>query len=257
MTKALIGHTGFVGSNLLNQQTFDDCYNSSNIEQIDNKKYKQVFCAGVSAAKWIANLNPAQDRENIQRLIKSLKTITVEKFILISTVDVYPSPINVDEKSSILREQCQPYGKHRLELENYIKNEFDSLIIRLPGLFGSGLRKNIIYDFLNNNNIEQINPKGVFQFYCLDHLSNDIENALKNNLNLLNISSEPTSVQEIAKICLREELSNGINDPGAKYDYKSCYAQLYGGENGYLYSKEQVLLDLQEYVSRTKSISKT
>ena len=141
MTKALIGYTGFVGSNLLNQQTFDDCYNSSNISQIQNKNYEQVFCAGVSAKKWIANRDPVNDRENIQSLIEHLKTIKVKKFILISTVDVYPSPINVDENSAITLDECQPYGKHRLELESFISNEFDSIIIRLPGLFGTGLRK--------------------------------------------------------------------------------------------------------------------
>lgn len=252
MTQALIGYTGFVGSNLLNQQTFDDCYNSSNIGQIDNKGYSRVYCAGVPAAKWIANKDPTQDRENIQCLIAHLKTIIVEKFILISTVDVYPSPINVDESSAIKLDMCQPYGKHRFELENFIRNEFDSIIIRLPGLFGTGLRKNIIYDFLNNNNIEKINPKGMFQFYSLDHLSKDIEKGLQNNLNLLNISSEPTSVQEVAKICLGSELQNDIDAVGVKYDYKSCHAEIFGGNNGYLYNKEQVLSDLTEYVGREK-----
>lgn len=253
MTKALIGYTGFVGSNLLSQQTFNDCYNSKNISEIQNKNYEQVFCAGVSATKWIANRDPVNDRINIQSLIKHLKTIKVEKFILISTIDVYPTPIDVDENSIITLNDCQPYGKHRLELENFIKNEFDSIIIRLPGLFGTGLKKNIIYDFLNDNNIEQINPNGIFQFYSLDHLTNDIQKALKNNLEVLNISSEPTSVQEIAEICLGRKLINDSNIPGAKYDYKSSQAQLYGGKNGYLYNKQQVLSDLKKFVDRTKT----
>jgi len=255
MTKALIGYTGFVGSNLLNQQAFDACYNSSNISAIENKKYDQVICAGVSAVKWMANREPVQDRKNIQGLIKHLKTIKTKKFILISTVDVYPNPINVDENSIIDFEVCHAYGKHRLELESFISNEFDSVIIRLPGLFGTGLKKNIIYDFLNDNNIEQINPKGIFQFYSLDHLSNDIENALKNNIKLLNISSEPTSVQEIVNICLGHELQNNMDAPGITYDYKSCYARLFGGQNGYLYNKEQVLSDLKTYIDREKQRS--
>ena len=249
MTKALIGHTGFVGGNLLKQQTFENCYNSSNIEQIQNKNFTQVVCAGVSAQKWIANREPVQDRENIQGLIRYLKTLKTEKFILISTVDVYPSPINVDENSVINMEDCHPYGKHRLELEQFISDNFDSTIIRLPGLFGSGLKKNIIFDFLNNNNIEQINPKGVFQFYYLNHLSKDIETALSNNLKLVNISSEPTSVQEIAQICLGHELPPP-DAPGITYDYKSSYANLFGGKNGYLYNKEQVLSDLKAYIGK-------
>ena len=51
MSRALIGHTGFVGSNLLNQQSFDDCFNSKNINEIEHKSFEQVICAGVSAVK--------------------------------------------------------------------------------------------------------------------------------------------------------------------------------------------------------------
>ena len=254
MTQALIGYTGFVGGNLVRQKTFDDCYNSSNISEIDNKNYEQVICAGVSAVKWLANREPVQDRENIQSLIARLKTFKSDKFILISTVDVYPNPIDVDENTEIKFAECQPYGMHRLELEEFITNEFDSLIIRLPGLFGTGLKKNIIYDFLNNNDIDKINPKGVFQFYSLDHLSKDIEIALKNNLKVLNISTEQTSVQEVAKTCMGHELSHAMDAPGITYNYKSAYAHLYGGNNGYLYSKEQVLSDLRGYVNREKGM---
>jgi len=255
MTQALIGYTGFVGGNLLEQQTFDDCYNSSNIEQIKDKNYKRIICAGVPAQKWIANREPIQDRNNIQSLVQHLKSVKTEKFVLISTVDVYPSPIDVDEMSEIQLENCHPYGKHRLELEQFVSDNFDATIIRLPALFGMGLKKNIIYDFINNNNIEQINPKGIFQFYCLDHLSRDIETAIKNELKLINISSEPTSVKEIAQLCLGYEFNNDMDAAGIKYDYKSCYADLFGGNNGYLYNKEQILSDLKSYLKKEKSKS--
>jgi nucleoside-diphosphate-sugar epimerase len=252
MSKALIGYTGFVGSNLLKQQRFDDCFNSSNIEQIAGKRYEQVICAGVSAVKWMANREPLKDRENIQSLITHLKQVKADKFVLISTVDVYPTPIGVDENTNINLEDCEPYGKHRLELEHVIKNEFDTVIIRLPGLFGRGLKKNIIYDFLNNNDVEKINPNSSFQFYSLEHLTNDINIALNNKLKVLNICSEPVSVQEVAQICLGHELA-ASNLKGIKYDYKSAHAALFGGENGYLYSKQQVFSDLKAYVASERS----
>jgi len=248
MSKALIGYTGFVGSNLLKQQSFDDCFNSSNINQIAGKRYDQVICAGVSAVKWMANREPAKDRENIQSLITQLKQLKTDKFILISTVDVYPVPVDVDENTVINIEDCEPYGKHRLELEHVIKNEFDTVIIRLPGLFGQGLKKNIIYDFLNSNDVEKINPNSSFQFYSLEHLTNDINIALNNKLQVLNISSEPVSVQEVARICLGHELAES-DLKGIKYDYKSIYAPLYGGKNGYLYSKQQIFSDLKAYIA--------
>jgi nucleoside-diphosphate-sugar epimerase len=254
MANALIGYTGFVGSNLLSQQSFDDCYNSKNIDTINGKRYELVICAGVPAAKWIANRDPVKDRENIDHLCKNLSTINADKFILISTVDVYPVPVEVDEDSLININICQPYGKHRLQLEHFVTNQFDAFIVRLPGLFGRGLRKNVIYDFLHNNKVDQINPKGVFQFYSLEHLTHDIRIGLKNNLKFLNITSEPTSVSEVARICLGHELVNDIDMPAARYDYRSRYAPLFGGHNGYLYNKEQVLSDLREYVASERNL---
>jgi hypothetical protein len=48
MTNALIGYTGFVGSNLDDSGQFDDKYNTSNIRDIDGKDYDLV----VSADRW-------------------------------------------------------------------------------------------------------------------------------------------------------------------------------------------------------------
>lgn len=254
MSKALIGYTGFVGGNLLTQQTFNNCYNSRNIAAINAREFTTVYCAGVPAAKWIANREPDNDKQNIDALCSHLNTIKADKFILISTVDVYPEPIDVDESSPINLSACQPYGKHRLQLEEFISARFDTLIVRLPGLFGKGLKKNIIFDFLNDNNIEQINPNGVFQFYDLKHLRKDIDIALQHDLSLLNISSEPVSVTDVAQVCLGDAFDNGITDPGARYDYRSQHAALYGGNNGYLYSKSQILEDLQIYVAEEKLV---
>ena len=49
MKIALIGYTGFVGSNLLSQYDFTDRYNSKNIQDIHGKDYDLCLCAGVRA----------------------------------------------------------------------------------------------------------------------------------------------------------------------------------------------------------------
>ena len=92
MTKALIGYTRFVGSNLLRQQHFDDCYNSANIDTIDGKSFNMVVCAGVPAEKWIANREPIKDRQNIQQLTRHMQTIEADKFVLINA---YGHRINI------------------------------------------------------------------------------------------------------------------------------------------------------------------
>ena len=94
--RGLIGHTGFVGSNLARQTRFDATYNSANIESIAGREFELLVIAGVRAEKWIANRNPDQDKAGIDRLLQALSTARAKQVILISTVDVFLRPIEVD-----------------------------------------------------------------------------------------------------------------------------------------------------------------
>ena len=250
MRTALIGYTGFVGSNLILQKNFDDFYNSQNIESIVGKNYELLVCSGAPAVKWLANKEPIKDRENLQGLMGCLGQVSAQKVILISTVDVYPMPVKVYEDTAIELAVLQAYGKHRLELERFIQDYFDSLIIRLPGLFGEGLKKNIIYDLLNDNIGDWIHKDSVFQFYNLEHLWDDIQTALGHGLELVNLATEPMSVKEVAIEAFGFEFTNESQQNPARYDMRTLHFQLFDGfEPGYLYNKNQVLLELKEFVS--------
>ena len=70
--------------------------------------------------------------------------------MLISTIDVFKSPLGVDENSTIDVSGLAAYGYHRYLLECRVRENYpDALIIRLPGLFGRNIKKNFIYDFIN------------------------------------------------------------------------------------------------------------
>jgi hypothetical protein len=47
---ALIGHSGFVGTNLHRQRPFDYLYNSKNIGDICGRSFELIVCAGIPAA---------------------------------------------------------------------------------------------------------------------------------------------------------------------------------------------------------------
>lgn len=248
--RGLIGYTGFVGSNLVQQMSFDHLYNSKNISDIRGKKFNFLICAGAPAVKWQANKFPAEDLTNIQMLMDQLNEVECEEFVLISTVDVYKEPIGVDENTKINVEELSPYGKHRFLLEQFVREKFPKVrIIRLPGLFGDGLKKNIIYDFIHNNRIEVINSENVFQFYNLDRLKQDIEKVLSNNISLINFATEPVSVKEIAQKVFDREFTQKTESGPVFYDMKTIHSSLFSGqENGYLCSKEEVLEDIRKYV---------
>jgi nucleoside-diphosphate-sugar epimerase len=249
MLNAIIGHTGFVGSNLIHQMRFHDFYNSKNIETITGKTYDLLVCSGAPAEKWKANKEPLKDLENLNRLTGYLSRVTARKAILISTIDVYPSPVKVDEDTVFDPNSATPYGKHRLNLEKFIESHFDSFIVRLPGLFGNGLKKNIVYDFIQKNNVDQIHADSVFQFYHVDNLWRDIQIALKHRVNLINFATEPVSVHEVAHEGFGFEFANRPKTGPAYYDFRTKHDHLYGGSNGYIYNKQQILTSLKSFVS--------
>ena len=114
------------------------------------KTFDRVVCCGVRAEKWLANIRPEQDIERIQTLERVLDEVTAGEFIHISTVDVYDKKTAVDESHKINAADCDHYGRNRLVFEGYVSNRFNnSYIVRLPGLFGTGLKKNFLYDILN------------------------------------------------------------------------------------------------------------
>lgn len=233
--KGLIGK-GFVGGNLIEQTNFDLIYDSKNISDIDGKEFDLLVIAAPSAVKWKANQEPEQDLQMINDLIINLKSCKSKKVVHISTVDVYKNPINVDENSIIDTDGLCPYGLNRYYLENVIKNTFSTLTIRLPALFGKGLKKNFIYDILNDNCLELTNKNSKFQPYYIKHLWKDIAWALDKNITLLNITSDPMSAKEIAKVFSVH--FNYTDAPVVNYDVKSIYKR---------YSKKEVIKDLKEY----------
>ncbi|MGZ7033406.1 MAG: pyridine nucleotide transhydrogenase, partial [Thermoanaerobaculia bacterium] len=175
---ALIGYTGFVGGNLLRQRPFDACFNSTNIDQIAGRSFDLVVCAGVRAEKWKANADPERDLDNIECLTRAVLQANIGKLVLISTVDVFINPADVDEDSPTPMTGLHPYGRNRRRLEQIVSSRFDAYILRLPGLYGRGLKKNAIYDLLHDNEVHNIDSRAVFQFYDIDRLWRDVEIAM-------------------------------------------------------------------------------
>ena len=147
---ALVGYTGFVGSNLYEKGKFDSVYNSKNIREAFGTKPDLLVYSGLRAEKYLANTEPEKDMELILEAEENIRKINPKKLVLISTIDVFKTPVGVDENASIDTDDLHPYGYNRYQLEQWVRERFeDALIIRLPGLFGKNIKKNFIYDFIN------------------------------------------------------------------------------------------------------------
>ncbi|QJI20329.1 MULTISPECIES: NAD-dependent epimerase/dehydratase family protein [unclassified Pseudomonas] len=248
MSLALIGFTGFVGSTLLKQNEFSACFRSTNIGEIDNLTFDTVVCAGAPAQKWIANQDPEADLKKIQDLIEHLKTVKCRNFVLISTVDVFKDAQSVDEDTAVDESGLHAYGLHRRLLERFVEANFaDHLIIRLPGLVGPGLRKNVIFDFLNMNNLDAIDSRGVFQFYPMVNLWFDIKLALAAGLKLVHFTAEPIKVSEISELGFGRNFNNILAGSAAAYDMQTKHAQVFGSNGRYQYSCRDTVLAVRSY----------
>ncbi len=130
---------------------------------------------------------------------------------------------------------------------------FPTTVVRLPGLFGPGLKKNIIFDFLHGNAVDQINAASAFQFYDTRRLWRDIEIVRAAGLPLVNFATEPTTVREVAREAFGIAFDGAGSGPPARYDFRTRHADLWGGGGGYLLSKRQVLDLMRDYVEREQA----
>ncbi len=240
---SLIGYTGFVGKNLDKTQIFNK-YNSKNITDLCNIPHDIIFCAAPSAEKWRINIDDSQDKENIYNILLNLKKTTFKKIILLSTIDVYDVTKDFNEDYEI-KSSNNNYSRNRLYFENEIKKFNDWLIFRLPGLFGHGLKKNVIYDLMNNNITSKININDKYQWYNIDWLNNDINRFIHEKNKIFNLFTEPISNKIIIEKFFSEiEKTNFINShPFKEYSLKTnCDI------TGYIRNKKEVLNSLMLYI---------
>jgi hypothetical protein len=246
---ALIGHTGFVGGNLAAAAHFDLLVNRANLESLRGRRLDRLVCAGLPAAKWIANLRPQDDSDNVQRLQAVLETVRVGTFLLISTVDVYPRLVGADENYNCSQELNHAYGRHRLEFERFVRDRFPQAhIVRLPALFGVGLKKNVLYDLLHDNQLERINPASRYQWYPLARLPRDLETIERCGVPLINLCTEPVEMRSLLQQCFAGKAAGGRADPPACYDVHTCYGEIFGSDSRYIMSRAAVMSALGEFV---------
>jgi len=245
---ALVGCSGFVGTTLQAQTAFTGMYHSTDIHEIRGKSFDRVVCAAAPAKKWIANREPEVDRRNIEELIGHLAEVRCETFVLVSTVDVFRRPLGVDELSPVDESGLSAYGANRRMLERFVESHFDRrLVVRLPGLVGPGLRKNVIYDFLNDNNLSAIDSRGVFQFYPMVNLWYDITTALEARLDLVHLTAEPVSVADVASKGFGRRFEQALAAEPASYDMQTIHAERFGRSGAYQYSARETIAAVRAY----------
>lgn len=254
----LVGYTGFVGSNLCRFIKFDKMYNSKNFSDANGMECDELYFCGLPAEKWKANKFPENDDQNINKIKEILLTMRIKRFILISTIDVYDNTNSkLDEDYIPNYETNNTYGKNRYLFEIFVRENFENHhIFRLPALFGMGLKKNIIFDLLNNNQITNIPINSKFQWYNIDWLYEDIKKFILLNVKLVNLFTGPLETNRIISLFdYNYEIFTNTNV--IEYDITTKYADslfdiIINTENKYIKSAEECIEDIIEYIKNEK-----
>lgn len=252
---ALVGYTGFVGGTLRRGRPFDVLVNSKNANDLRGGDFDLLIHAGVPSVKWIANKDPAADRAAIFSIRDVLATTKVRELILISTIDVYPDPsAPSDENAAIDPARNHAYGRHRFELEQWVREQFANVrIVRLPALFGEGLKKNVLFDLLHDNQVGNINPASRFQWYPLTRLNADIEKIRARDIRLINLFPEPIRTSDIVDRFFPGAPTARASEPAPVYDLRTRYSDVFGGPPGYILGRATVLDELAAFIAREKA----
>jgi hypothetical protein len=245
--KILIGSTGLVGNTLKDKIYFDYEFNTKNINIFKDNNFDgfDLYLSCLPATKWLINKNLEQDINNIHNIIKIIKNNKYNNVYLFSTIDVYIDNCNEssNEDDYIVFNKLS-YGNNRLIFELLVKNylKYENLkIIRLPAIYNKKIKKNIIYDLLNNNNINHINKNSYYQWYNLDNLSDDIN---KFNGDIINLFTEPVNTIDIINLFKEYKEEDFYNGDRIGYNYKTKYTN-----SEYIESKENVLKGIKNFIN--------
>ena len=251
MKSMLAGASGFVGGNIAQQTQFSFYADSKNLKQAIGQHFDLVVFSAVPAVKWWANQNREADRAVVQGLIDFLSTISADRFVLISTVDVYQISQGVNERTEIETAQLHPYGQHRYWLECEVRRLFKHHhIVRLPALFGPGLKKNVLFDLICCNMLEKINLDSEFQWYPLRRLWSDILQTIDSGQPLVNLVVEPIQTREIHRAFFQNIHVGMEASAAARYDIHTVFSRQLGGKSDqYVLRSDEVMDELATWLT--------
>ena len=248
--KVLVGYSGLIGKNLSDSADFDFKFNSSNIDS-----YEEVIPDGcdlylscLPATMWTVNSNLPADLKNVLSIIKTIKTKKYRNIFLFSTIAVYCDSPESSDETFLPRFDKAIYGSHRYLFEMLVKDflEYENLkVFRLPALFGKHLKKNVFFDLMNNNQIDQINTASVYQWYNLDNLWEDVERSKDIDGTIINLFSEPVATEEVISTVFDMYLEN--SQPFNNQNFRTIHS-----DTGYWESKENILKQMKDFLNENR-----
>jgi hypothetical protein len=219
---AIVGE-GLIGKRLAKFANPTHTFNSKTLLDLPMNDYDTVYVAAPSGNRIWASENPRFDQASTGLLIRNLLVTRCNRIVLMSTGDTQVRPDT-------------GYGKNRLELETAVRGRFSNhYIIRLPGLIGKDITKNILYDIKHKTEwVDKINGAVKQQWYLLDDLKYDVPKIINGDTRVVNLGSEPILNQDIVD---KFAQSTTVSQPDIEYNLQP-----------YKYTKEEIFDHISLYM---------
>jgi nucleoside-diphosphate-sugar epimerase len=246
---AIVGAKGFVGSALANKFNRSEQYTRDNISKLQKSSAQTLAVTAAPAVKWKANQYPVEDFDAISKIYNLISTSKATECILISTIDVFPSGVEFTEADPPSEKNVEGYGRNRIWLEQKIMNRFEKhLIIRLPAMYGPGLKKNVLFDLLNNRqDVSYPGYENIYEWLDVCDVPDLIVRARELGLDVLNLATEPTVlgviVEEVFNVVLPKNDSKSI-----QYKMRSNHvSSMIKRESPYYFNEAEIIEKIKKW----------
>ncbi len=212
----IIGSQGLVGSQIYNSLKDNKKLkvypvSRNNIDEFKDFKCDILINSNGSGNKGFCNVNPIESfKINCLSTYNYMNHFVPKRYILISTVDLYNSTSDLNKTKETVKidaSKLQVYGFHKFITENIIKQFYnDFLILRLPGLISSSLKKNSIFDIAHERNLF-ISKQSKLNFISTIEIANFINRFLfESPYDLVNlVASSSLSINDVIKIAGKQD----------------------------------------------------
>ncbi len=181
MKIGILGGEGFIGSEIVryfSNLKHYEIYSITKKNYYDhvNIAFDILVNANGNTSKHYANREPYIDFGlSTYTTFKSIYDFEFDKYILISTVDVYSRKQNSRETDLITPVLLSSYGFNKYMSENIVKRYTDNhIILRCCSVIGNGMSKGVVNDIICKREI-YINPKSKLQFINVYEIPKIIE----------------------------------------------------------------------------------
>lgn len=204
----VLGGNGFVGSAFVrlfeSQNVPYEIISRENYQSLAGKSCDLLINANGNSKKFLGNKDPKWEFEaSVTSVRNSLVDFQFKKYVFLSTSDIYPDCSH----SELTAEDSRPepssqstYGFHKYLAEQCVQHAADDwLIVRMGGFVGPGLKKNAVYDILNDQPL-WVHPKSDFQLIHTDDSARLIMSLVDQQISreIFNLTARGTvSVQQI------------------------------------------------------------